>query len=41
MNRNTDATKGKTYEDNFKIKYTKQAVEKKWDDGKYSNQVRK
>ncbi len=41
MNRNADETKGKTYEDNFKIGYPKQAMERKWDDGKHNSQVRK
>ncbi len=41
MTRNTDETKGRTYEDNFKIGYAKQAVEKKLKDGQNINQVRK
>ena len=41
MNSNAGETKGTSYEDNFKIAYAKQAVERKWEDGKNNNQVRK
>ncbi len=41
MSRNADENKGTTYQENFKIGYAKQAVEKKLEDGKNINQVRK